>query len=111
MVCVCVCVCVCVHVCARFPKCMVDDPERNAINTRHPKTKFSAQRRFIFLGRTKGRELETRTGDRGNGRRGREQGRDLHQRDKGLPLDREETDMAHRQMVVYKGKRGNPMLG
>ena len=29
----------------------------------------------------------------------------------GLPLDREETDVAHRQMVVYKGKRGNPMLG
>jgi hypothetical protein len=28
-----------------------------------------------------------------------------------LPLDREETDVAHRQMQVYKGKRGNPMLG
>ena len=29
----------------------------------------------------------------------------------GLPLDREETDVAHRQMAVYKAKMGNPMLG
>ena len=26
--------------------------------------------------------------------------------DKRLPLDREEADLAHRQMVVYKGTRG-----
>ena len=26
--------------------------------------------------------------------------------EKGLLLDREETDVAHRQMAVYKGKRG-----
>jgi len=31
--------------------------------------------------------------------------------DKVLPLDREKTDMAYREMAVYKGKRGNPMLG
>ena len=35
----------------------------------------------------------------------------LSQRDKGLPLDREETDMACRQMAIYKGKGGNPVLG
>ena len=29
----------------------------------------------------------------------------------GQPQDREEIDMTHRQMAVYKGKRGNPMLG
>jgi hypothetical protein len=29
----------------------------------------------------------------------------------GLSLDREETDVAHRQMAVYKGKEGNLMLG
>ena len=29
----------------------------------------------------------------------------LSQRDKGLPLDREETGVDHRQMAVYKGKR------
>jgi hypothetical protein len=27
---------------------------------------------------------------------------------KGLPLDREETEVAHRQIVVYKGKKGKP---
>lgn len=32
-------------------------------------------------------------------------------RDKGLPLDREETDMTYRQILIYKGKRGNPILG
>ena len=31
--------------------------------------------------------------------------------DKRLPLDKEEIDVAHRQMEVYKGKRGNPVLG
>ena len=29
--------------------------------------------------------------------------------DKELPLDREETDVAHRQMAVYKGEMGNPV--
>ena len=51
----------------------------------------------------------------GRGRRESEQGRGemgiCSGGDKGLPLDREETDVAHRQMQVYKGKRGNPMLG
>lgn len=28
---------------------------------------------------------------------------------KGLPLDREEAHMTHRQMPVYKGKMGNPV--
>jgi hypothetical protein len=31
--------------------------------------------------------------------------------DKGLPLAREETNVAHREMMVYKGKMGNSMLG
>ena len=30
--------------------------------------------------------------------------------DKGQPPDREETDLAHRKMVVYKDKRGNGMF-
>ena len=30
----------------------------------------------------------------------------LSWRYKGLPLDREETDVAHRKMEVYKGTRG-----
>lgn len=31
-------------------------------------------------------------------------------RDPGLPLDREETDVAHRKMAIHKGK-GDPVLG
>jgi hypothetical protein len=31
----------------------------------------------------------------------------LPQRDKGLSLDRGETDTTHRQIAVYKGKVGN----
>ena len=31
--------------------------------------------------------------------------------DKGLAMDRGETDMAHRQKVVYKSKGGKPVLG
>jgi hypothetical protein len=30
--------------------------------------------------------------------------------DKGLPLDREEKEVAHRQMTVYKSKLGSPVL-
>lgn len=30
--------------------------------------------------------------------------------DKGLPLGREETVVVHRQMAVYKGKKGKPVL-
>ena len=30
--------------------------------------------------------------------------------DRGLPLDREETGLAHGQMLIYKGKGGNPVL-
>lgn len=65
------------------------------------KTKFSALRRFICPRATESREKET--GDSGGGRRGRERGTwGRLQRDKGLPLDREETDMVHRKMAVYK---------
>ena len=31
--------------------------------------------------------------------------------DKELPLEREVTDVVHRNMAVYKDIRGNPMLG
>lgn len=35
----------------------------------------------------------------------------LPHKDQGAPLDREETDVTHRKMAVYKGKRENPVLG
>ena len=57
----------------------------------------------------------SKTGDRRQERRVKEQERGERylspERDKGLPLDREETDVVHRQMVVYKGKKANPVLG
>jgi hypothetical protein len=48
-------------------------------------------------------------GVRDKDRRKRKRGREredghLSWEDRGLPLDREETDTAHRQMAVYKGK-------
>jgi hypothetical protein len=56
------------------------------------------------------REQETKTGDREEGEK--EKGkRERTKRyfsgggDKGLPLDREETDVAHRKMMAYKDKR------
>lgn len=58
--------------------------------------------------------------DRGQGIRGkdrrqrtREVGRDIYLpwRGKGLPLGREESDVAHRKMVVYRWKRRPPVLG
>jgi hypothetical protein len=46
---------------------------------------------------------------REKGKGTRERGKEyLSQKDKGLPLSREDTDMAHRQMAVYKIKMGNP---
>lgn len=48
--------------------------------------------------------------EKGKGTRGRGN-RCLSQRDKGWPLDREETDVAHGQMAIYQSKRGNPVLG
>ena len=43
------------------------------------------------------------TGERGQGY--------VSQRDKALPLDREEANVKHRQMAVYKGTRENLVLG
>ena len=46
--------------------------------------------------------------DKGKETREREEGY-MSPEDKGLPLDREETDVAHRKMVVYKSK-GKPCV-
>ena len=42
-------------------------------------------------------------GKKGKGTRKRGKGY-LSRRDKGLPLNSEETDVTHRKMAVYKGK-------
>lgn len=41
--------------------------------------------------------------DEGEEEKNKGEGRFVPEWDKGLPLDRKETDMAHRQMVAYKG--------
>ena len=45
----------------------------------------------------------------GEGNKGEGEGIFVLVWDKGLPLDREETDVAHRKMVVYKSK-GKPCV-
>jgi hypothetical protein len=63
--------------------------------TAHPRTKFSAQRRFLLLRWTKGREKETKTGDRGRREQGREGEGIFVLRGKRLPLDRERRQTWH----------------
>ena len=78
------------------------------IHSRHSKTKFSVERRFA----------QERHGfrDKDRKQRTRERGRDIHigegcgKGNKRLPLDREKTDVARRQMV-YKDKAVSPLLG
>ena len=86
------------------------------MGSEHPKTKFSAQRRYCLPQRDieqgiREKDSRSMTREKGKGtRRGRGHGY-LSLGDKGLPLDREETDSTQRQMVVYNSKRRNPMLG
>ena len=90
---------------------MVD--ERSGIGSEYSKTKFSAQRRLIFPERQRAGNKRQRQviGDEGEGEGKKEEGRRVFvlEGDKGLSLDRGETDVAHRKMAVYKGTRGNPL--
>lgn len=70
--------------------------KETGISSRYPKTQAPCTRTFICLRGTKGRD-KRQAKDRAQGRRGREQGKG---RDKGLPVDREEADVLHRQMEV-----------
>lgn len=47
--------------------------------------------------------------EKGKGTRETEKG-NLPPRNKGLSLQREETDAVHTQMAVYKGKEEDPVL-
>ncbi|MGE9805814.1 hypothetical protein ACQP3L_35150, partial [Escherichia coli] len=71
--------------------------------------KYSAHRRFICPRGTEGKDKGQRQeidgdieaeGSTGEGRGGRGICSGVRQEDKGLPLDREETNMTHRQMVI-----------
>ena len=58
------------------------------------------------------RKMEKGKGTRKRGEKGQGRGRRglFVQEDKGLPLDREETDVALKKMVVYKGTGGKPCV-
>jgi hypothetical protein len=66
--------------------------------------------RVIFPKAIKGQRQETQDEGEGEESRGEGEGYLSRSEDKGLTLDREETDMTHRQMVMCKGKRGNAVL-
>ena len=62
--------------------------------------------------RNKGQEIIDKARRREIGKGAREgKGVFIVKGHKGLPLDREETDVAHRQMIIYKVQRRNPILG
>ena len=58
-----------------------------------------------------------RAGNKGQRQKIEEEGERERNKGRGRDIcakgtkDREETGAAHRQMAVYKGKRGNPVLG
>jgi hypothetical protein len=87
--------------------------------TQDPKTKFSAQRSFVLFcfvcflpKRNNGQAIRDKDGKKrmrkkGEGNKG--EGKEVFVLEvKGLPLDREETDLAYRKMTVYKRKQETP---
>lgn len=80
-----------------------------AVGPKDPKIKILAQR-FISPGGDKGQGIGGT--DRRHGMREKWEGtRERGGRDIRPTGTKEEIDTAHRQMVVYKGKGGNPWLG
>lgn len=78
---------------------------------RFPNIKFSARRGFIYPrgteSRDKGQRQEIEEEREGEGNK-REGGGIFVPEDKGLLLDRQEPDVVHRPMAIYKGKKENP---
>lgn len=71
--------------------------EMSGVGTGHTKTNLSAQR-FICPRETKGKEQERERREKGQ----RMEKGYLLQKYKGLPLGREQTEMAHSQIAIYK---------
>lgn len=71
--------------------------EMSGVGTGHTKTNLSAPR-FICPRETKGKEQERERREKGQ----RMEKGYLPQKYKGLPLDREQTEMAHSQITIYK---------
>ena len=74
--------------------------------SRHPQDQVLSTKESFPRG-TKDREQETKTGDGGQGRRGRNKEEGEGTKDY-LSIERRHTCL--RKMAVYKGKQGNPVL-
>lgn len=84
--------------------------ERTRVGTGYTKTKFSTQGRFHFiLFCTREMKIGTRIQGRKKGDKGYFY--ICSKECEGLSLDKEVTDMVHRQMAAYKEKKGNSVLG
>lgn len=89
---------------------------RRKVLTQDPKDHGLSKEKIYLLqmegraDRDKGQRQELDEEREWAGNEGEEEGY-LSLGDKGLPVDREETDMAQRKMEVYKGEKGNPVLG
>ena len=82
---------------------MAQDPQDQVLSTKE----------IYLLQRAGNKRQRQEIEDEGEGEGNKGEGRRVFvlEWDKGLPLDREETDVAHRQMAVYKGTRRNLVLG
>ena len=74
-----------------------------------PQDEVSSTKEICLPKRNKGQTLEIEVQGEREGNEG-EGGGIFVLEDKGLSLDREETGVAHRKMVVYKGTRGKPRV-
>lgn len=82
-------------------------PKKTRVGTRQSKTKSQHKGDYLSQ-KEKGQGIR----NRGRRQRTREKGEENEGEGQKDCLDREETaNVAHRQMTVYKGKLGSPVLG
>ena len=87
-----------------FPRCQCKERYR----LRTPPPKPSSQHKgdvFAPEGQRSGNKRQRQEMEDEEGNKGKKIG----ERDKGLPLDREETDVTHRKMSVYNDTRRSPL--
>ena len=83
---------------------------RGQVSVQDPETQVFNTKEIYLPPRDRGQRIKKQRWDiEGDGEREQGIGLLVLEGDKGLPLDREETDVAHRKMAVYKGTRGNPL--
>lgn len=88
--------------------------ERKSIGSGTPRQILNSKEIYLPL-RFRGQGIKDtdrakRVREKGKGTRKRGQGYLSQSGDKGLPLDRAQTDKAYRKMAMYKGLRRKPVL-